>query len=53
MVTGMGEQRKEYSVLVGGTEGKRLLRGPRHRRKDIKMDVIHTYNERVWTGLMS
>jgi hypothetical protein len=36
----MGEGRGVYRVLVGRPEGKRLLRGPRHRWEDnIKMDL--------------
>jgi hypothetical protein len=36
----MGEERKEYRVLVGKPEGKRLLERPRCRWKDgIRMDI--------------
>jgi hypothetical protein len=35
----MGEIRNGYKILVGKSEGKRLLRRPRHRWEDnIKMD---------------
>ena len=35
-----GEVRGAYRVLVGKSEGKRQLGGPRRRRKDnIKMDL--------------
>jgi hypothetical protein len=36
----MGEERKEYKVLVGKPEGKRPLRRPRRRWEDgIRMDL--------------
>jgi hypothetical protein len=36
----MGEDRKEYKVLVGKPEGKRLLERPRRRWDDgIRMDL--------------
>jgi hypothetical protein len=36
----MGERRGVYRVLVGKLEGKRPLRGPRHRWEDnTKMDL--------------
>jgi hypothetical protein len=36
----VGEERKVYKVLVGKTEGKRPLGGPRHRCEDgIRMDL--------------
>ena len=36
----MGERRGVYTVLVGKTEGKRQLGGPRRRLEDnIKMDL--------------
>jgi hypothetical protein len=39
-VTGMGEGRNVYRVLVGKTEGKRTLERSRHRWEDgIKMDL--------------
>jgi hypothetical protein len=39
-VSRMGEGRGVYRVLVGRSEGKRPLRGPRHRWDDnIKMDL--------------
>jgi hypothetical protein len=33
-VAGMGEERKEYKVLVGKSEGKRPLGRPRHIWED-------------------
>jgi hypothetical protein len=37
---GMGEERKEYKVLVGRPEGKRPLGRPRRRWEDgIRMDL--------------
>jgi hypothetical protein len=38
-VARMGEGRGVYRVLVGKPEGKRSLRRPRLRWKDIKMDI--------------
>ena len=39
-VTGMGERRGVYRVLVGKPEGKRLRGRPRYRWEDnIKMDI--------------
>jgi hypothetical protein len=39
-VARMGEERKEYKVLVGNLEGKRPLGRPRHRWEDgIRMDL--------------
>ena len=36
----MGERRGGYRVLVGKSEGKRLLKRPRHKWEDnIKMDL--------------
>jgi hypothetical protein len=35
----MGERRGVYRVLVGKTEGRRLLERPRRRWEDIKMDL--------------
>jgi hypothetical protein len=36
----MGEKRNAYMILVGKSEGKRLLGRPRHRWVDnIKMDL--------------
>jgi hypothetical protein len=36
----MGEVRGAYNILVGSTEGRRPLGGPRHRWKDnSKMDL--------------
>jgi hypothetical protein len=36
----VGEERKVYKVLVGKTEGKRLLARPRRRWEDgIRMDL--------------
>jgi hypothetical protein len=36
----MGEERKEYKVLVGKPKGKRPLRRPRHRWEvGIRMDL--------------
>jgi hypothetical protein len=41
----IGEKRKEYRLLVGNPEGKRLLGRPRHRWVDnIKID----FEERGW-----
>jgi hypothetical protein len=42
-VARIGEGRGVYRVLVGGPEGKRLLRRPRRRwEDDIKMDLRET-----------
>jgi hypothetical protein len=39
----MGEERKEYKVLVGKPEGKRPFGRPRRRREDgIRMDLTET-----------
>jgi hypothetical protein len=39
-VTGMGEKRGSYRILVGRPEGRRPLGRPRGRREDnIKMDL--------------
>jgi hypothetical protein len=39
-ITRMGEKRGAYRLLVGQSEGKRLLGRPRHRWEDnIKMDI--------------
>jgi hypothetical protein len=35
----MGEMRNAYKILVEKPEGKRPLRRPRHRRKDVRMDL--------------
>ena len=35
----MGEEREAHRVLVGKTEGKRLLGRPRRRWVDIRMDL--------------
>jgi hypothetical protein len=44
----MGETRNSYSILVGKTEGKRLLGRPRCRWVDnIKMDL----REIGWDGM--
>jgi hypothetical protein len=44
----MGELRNIYKILVGISESKRLLRGPRHRWEDIiGMDL----REIVWEGV--
>jgi hypothetical protein len=34
----MGEMKNVYKILVQKSEGRRPLRKPRHRWKDIKMD---------------
>jgi len=40
LVACMGERRGGYRVLVGKSEGKRLLKRPRHKWEDnIKMDL--------------
>jgi hypothetical protein len=42
-VASVGEERKEYTVLVGKPEGKRPLRKPRRKREDgIRMDLRET-----------
>jgi hypothetical protein len=51
-VTGIGERRGVYRVLVGKPEGKRLLGRPRCRWKDnIKMD-LQEVGWGAWTGLI-
>jgi hypothetical protein len=34
-----GEMRNAYNILVRQLEGKRLLRRPRHRQDNIRMDL--------------
>jgi hypothetical protein len=47
----MGEERKEYKVLVGNPEGKRPLGRPRRRWEDgIRMD-LKEIGWGVWSGL--
>jgi hypothetical protein len=52
-VAGMGEKRNAYSLLVGGTEGKRRLERPRHRWMDnVRMDLGEVGGDNVyWIGL--
>jgi hypothetical protein len=38
----MREMRNAYIILVGKSEGKRPLGRPRHRQKDIKMNLKET-----------
>jgi len=46
----MGERRGADRVFIGGPEGKRRLRAPRHRSKNnIKMDL----QEVGWRGMYS
>jgi len=48
----MREMRSSCSILVGKSEGKRLLRNPRHRWKDnIRMDLRETGWEVDWIYL--
>jgi hypothetical protein len=45
-------KKKAYRLMVGKIEGKRILRGPRHRWVDnIKMD-IRVKDGVIWTGFM-
>jgi hypothetical protein len=45
----MGEMRNVYKILVGRHEGKRPLGRPRHRWKDISMDLSEI-DAKVWTS---
>jgi hypothetical protein len=48
-----GEMRKTYKILVGKPEGKIPLGRPRHRWKDIRMDLKEIMHECVdWTHLI-
>jgi hypothetical protein len=48
----MGQMRNACNILVGKPEGKRPLRGTRHRWEDIRMDVRETEWEGVdWIDL--
>jgi hypothetical protein len=46
-VAHMGVMRNAYKILVGKAEGKRPLRRPRHRWKEIRMDL----GEIWWQGV--
>jgi hypothetical protein len=47
----MGEKRNSYRLLVGKSEGKRLLRRLKSRwENNIKMNL--RYDEVVWTGFI-
>jgi hypothetical protein len=52
-VTGMGEKRNVYRLLVGKPDGKRPLGRPRHRWiNNIKMDLLEIGLDVVdWIGL--
>jgi hypothetical protein len=43
----MGGMRNAYKILVGEPEGQRSLGRPRHRWKDIRMDLM----EVGWEGV--
>jgi hypothetical protein len=50
----MGEKRNVYTILVGKSEGKRLLGRPRRRWIDnnIKMDLLEVrFSVMDWIGL--
>jgi hypothetical protein len=52
-VTGMGEKRNAYRLLMGKPEGKRPLGRPRQRWVDnIRMDIVEVgWGDMDWIGL--
>jgi hypothetical protein len=50
---GNGEKKNAYRTFVGRQERKRPLGRPRHRSKDIKIDLKEIQDRAVWIGLIS
>ena len=50
-VARMGEERREYRVLVGKPEGKRPLGRPRRRWVDNIKTISRRCDMGIWTGL--